>query len=181
MFMAYVPITQTMSNKEMTSPDGERHLSYNQMMAANEQLIEKYGEEYRDKIGGKYTHSDGTHCYVGALFEELGYPLPEAGKDYANGSSVGGIKSWLEKNHGVTMNRNLQAALQAAQGKNDRKETWGSAADAFMQSYRKSHAVEQLKTQGVNQISMESESGTIFNGSTNVTKEKSVGQKIWED
>ncbi len=170
-----------MSNNEMTSPDGASSLSYNQMVAANEQLIEKYGEDYRDKIGGKYTHSDGTHCYVGALFEELGYPLPQSGKDYANGSSVGGIKSWLEKNHNVTMNANLQKALQMAQGKNDRKETWGSAADAFMQSYRKSHAVEQLKTQGVNQISMESESGTILNGSTNVTKEKSVGQKIWED
>lgn len=183
MFMGYCPVTQTMSKEEMTSPDGEGHLSYHQMVAANEQLIEKYGEEYRDKIGGKYTHADGTHCYVGALFEELGYPLPQRGKDFANGSSVGGIKSWLEKNHGVTMNTNLQRALQAAQIKNDRKETWGSAADAFMQSYRKAHAQEQLKTQNVNKISMESNSGTIFNGSTTVTDKqtKSVGQKIWED
>jgi hypothetical protein len=170
-----------MSNNEMTSPDGGSHLSYNQMVAANEQLIEKYGEEYRDKIGGKYTHSDGTHCYVGALFEELGYPLPKAGKDYANGSSVGGIKSWLEKEHNVTMNSNLQKALQMAQVKNDRKETWGSAADAFMQSYRKSHAEVQLRAQKVNKISMESNPSNVFNGSTNVTKEKSVGQKIWED
>ena len=61
------------------SPDGEGHLSYHKSCRV-EQLIEKYGEEYRDKIGGKYTHADGTHCYVGALFEELGYPLPQCGK-----------------------------------------------------------------------------------------------------
>ena len=179
--IGYLPNHLDMS-EEMTSPDGHGHLSYNQMVAANEQLIEKYGEEYRDKIGGKYTHSDGTHCYVGALFEELGYPLPKAGKDFANGSAVGGIKSWLEKNHNVTMSRNLQTALQAAQFKNDRKETWGSAADAFMQSYRKTHAQEQLRTQGVNKISMESNEGTIFNmNNTSNSAQKKVGQKIWED
>jgi len=180
MFMDYRPSHLDMSKEEMTSPDGSGHLTYEQMIAANEQLIEKYGEDYRDKIGGKYTHSDGTHCYVGALFEELGYPLPNAGKDYANGSSVGGIKAWLEKNHGVTMNRNLQSALQAAQFKNDTKQTWGSAADAFMQSYRKAHAQEQLKTQNVNKISMESNEGTIFS-SAKETSTKNLGQKIWRE
>jgi len=163
-----------MSTKEMTSPDGEGHLTYEQMLAANEQLIEKYGEDYRDKIGGKYTHADGTHCYVGALFEELGYPLPNAGKDYANGSSVGGIKSWLEKNHGVTMNQNLQRALQAAQFKNDTRQTWGSAADAFMQSYRKARATEQLKMQNVNQID-------LGQGDVTVQQKVGTGQKVWED
>jgi DNA polymerase I-like protein with 3'-5' exonuclease and polymerase domains len=163
-----------MSTEEMTSPDGEGHLTYEQMLAANEQLIEKYGEDYVDKIGGAYTHSDGTHCYVGALFEELGYPLPNRGKDYANGSAVGGIKSWLEKNHGVSMNQKLQRALQAAQVKNDTRQTWGSAADAFMQSYRKSRGQEQLKMQNVNQID-------LGQGETSAQQKVGTGQKIWED
>jgi hypothetical protein len=38
-----------------------------------------------------------------------------------------------------------------------------------------------LRAQNVNKISMESNPSNVFNGSTNVTKEKSVGQKIWED
>ncbi|MAZ97648.1 MAG: hypothetical protein CMP53_09025 [Flavobacteriales bacterium] len=57
-----------MSKEQMTNSEGSGSLNYEQMIAANEQLIEKYGEDYRDKIGGKYTHADGTHCYVGALF-----------------------------------------------------------------------------------------------------------------
>lgn len=160
----------TMSKEQMTNAEGEGSLNYEQMIAANEQLIEKYGEDYRDKIGGKYTHADGTHCYVGALFEELGYPLPNAGKDYANGSSVGGIKSWLEKNHGVTMSRELQSALQAAQVKNDRRETWGDAADAFMRSYRQNRVQEQLKMQNVNSIDLEDKEQIQTLGN----------QKIWE-
>lgn len=161
----------TMSKEQMTKSEGEGSLTYEQMIAANEQLIEKYGEDYRDKIGGKYTHTDGTHCYVGALFEELGYPLPNAGKDYANGSAVGGIKSWLEKNHSVSMGRELQSALQAAQIKNDRKDTWGNAADAFMRSYRKTRIAEQLKMQNVNSINL----------GEDVEQTQSLGhQKIWE-
>ena len=49
----------TMSKEQMTKSEGEGSLTYEQMIAANEQLIEKYGEDYRDKIGGKYTHADG--------------------------------------------------------------------------------------------------------------------------
>lgn len=160
-----------MSKEQMTNSEGSGSLNYEQMIAANEQLIEKYGEEYRDKIGGKYTHADGTHCYVGALFEELGYPLPNAGKDFANGSSVGGIKSWLEKNHSVSMSRELQSALQAAQVKNDRKDTWGNAADAFMRSYRQNRIAEQLKMQNVSSINL----------GEDVEQTQSLGhQKIWE-
>jgi hypothetical protein len=144
-----------MSKDQMTKPGGSGSLNYEQMLAANEALIEKYGEDYRDKIGGKYTHADGTHCYVGALFEELGYDLPNRGKDFANGSSVGGIKTWLENNHGVAMSRELQSALQAAQGFNDRKDTWANAADAFMRSYRHAKVQEQLAMQSVNTIEME--------------------------
>ena len=48
-----------MSKEQMTKSEGEGSLTYEQMIAANEQLIEKYGEDYRDKIGGKYTHADG--------------------------------------------------------------------------------------------------------------------------
>ena len=161
----------TMSKEQMTKSEGEGSLTYEQMLAANEQLIEKYGEDYRDKIGGKYSHANGTHCYVGALFKEFGYPLPNAGKDFANGSSVGGIKSWLENNHGVTMSRELQSALQAAQIKNDRKDTWGNAADAFMRSYRQNRVQEQLKMQNVNSIELEESE----------TQTQSLGhQKIWE-
>ena len=161
----------TMSKEQMTKSGGEGSLTYEQMLAANEQLIEKYGEDYRDKIGGKYTHADGTHCYVGALFKELGYPLPNAGKDFANGSAVGGIKSWLEKNHGVTMSRELQSALQAAQIKNDSRETWGDAADAFMRSYRQNRVQEQLKMQNVNSIDLEE----------GEEQTQTLGhQKIWE-
>ena len=53
------------------------------------------------------------------------------------------------------MSRELQSALQAAQVKNDRKETWGDAADAFMRSYRQNRVQEQLKMQNVNSINME--------------------------
>ena len=45
----------TMSKEQMTKSEGEGSLTYEQMLAANEQLIEKYGEDYRDTIGGKYT------------------------------------------------------------------------------------------------------------------------------
>ena len=162
-----------MSKEQMTNSEGTGSLNYEQMIAANEQLIEKYGEDYRDKIGGKYTHADGTHCYVGALFEELGYPLPNRGKDFANGSSVGGIKSWLEKNHDVDMSRELQSALQAAQGVNDRRDTWGNAADAFMRSYRKSRVAQQkAQAETVNSISMEDDT----------TQEQNLlgHQKVWE-
>ena len=51
-------------------------------------------------------------------------------EDFANGSSVGGIKSWLKEPWSYH-EYELATPLQAAQIKNDRKETWGSAADVY--------------------------------------------------
>ena len=60
----------------------------------------------------------------------------------------------VEKNHGVEMSRELQSALQAAQIKNDRKDTWGNAADAFMFIPSKSCA-RAIEDANVNSIDLE--------------------------
>ena len=69
------------------------------------------------------------------------------------------------------MSRELQSALQAAQVRNDRKDTWGNAADAFMRSYRQNRIAEQLKMQNVSSINL----------GEDVEQTQSLGhQKIWE-
>ena len=70
----------TMSKEQMTKSEGEGSLTYEQMLAANEQLIEKYGEDYRDTIGGKYHPCKWNALLCWCAFQRIGIPTTKCGK-----------------------------------------------------------------------------------------------------